>query len=113
MDIEKLSAEAVRFRQWPEVLQVIKGAAKSVAMALEGSTAYVNGDYLLIQAPEIAHALLKKPELRKRMREAVFQLTGRSYKLGPYRLKEEGGQGDPLDELMKRAGDAGVPVTED
>ncbi len=111
VDIEALSASAQRFRQWPEILQVIRGSTKSVAMAFDESSAYVNGDYLLIQAPEFAFELLKKPEQRKRMREAVFQVTGQAYKLGPYRTptaKEE--EADPLDELLQRAESAGIPT---
>ncbi|NBK79176.1 DNA polymerase III subunit gamma/tau [bacterium D16-76] len=111
VDIEALSASAQRFRQWPEILQVIRGSTKSVAMAFDESAAFVNGDYLLIQAPEFAFELLKKPEQRQRMREAVFQVTGRAYKLGPYRLPSAKGQeADPLDDLLTRAGEAGIPA---
>ena len=81
----KLSASAQRFLDWPEILQAIKGNAKSVAMAFAGSSAYVNGDYMLIDAPEFAFDLLKLPEQRNFVREAVRNVTGRVYKLGPYR----------------------------
>ncbi len=56
-DVEALSAGAQRFRDWPEILQRIRGDTKSVAMAFSGSSAYVNGDYMLIDAPELAFAL--------------------------------------------------------
>ena len=46
-------------------------------MAFAGSCAYVNGDYMLIDAPELAFELLKRPEQRDRMREAIRQVTGR------------------------------------
>ena len=111
VDIEALSASAEKFRQWPEILQVIRGSTKSVAMAFDESAAYISGDYLLIEAPEFAFELLKKPEQRQRMREAVFQVTGRAYKLGPYRTpspKEE--KADPIDELLQRAEAAGIPT---
>lgn len=114
VDIEALSASAQRFRQWPEILQVIRGSTKSVAMAFDESSAYVSGDYLLIQAPEFAFELLKKPEQRRRMREAVFQVTGQAYKLGPYRPpapKTE--EADPLEELLQRAESAGIPTQVD
>ncbi len=112
VDVEALSADAQRFRQWPEILQVIRGTTKSVAMAFDGSAAYTNGEYLLIEAPEIAFELLKKPEQRQRMREAVFQVTGRAYKLGPYRPPASKGSAppDPLDDLLRRAGEAGIPA---
>lgn len=111
VDIEALSASAQRFRQWPEILQIIRGSTKSVAMAFDDSAAFVNGDYLLIQAPEFAFELLKKPEQRQRMREAVFQVTGRSYRLGPYRPpSQEPTAEDPLDDLLKRAESEGIPT---
>ena len=68
VDVEALSAGAQRFRDWPEILQRVRGDTKSVAMAFAGSAAYVNGDYMLIEAPELAFELLKRPEQRDRMR---------------------------------------------
>ena len=112
VDVETLSAEAQRFRQWPEILQVIRGTTKSVAMAFDGSAAYTSGEYLLIEAPEIAFELLKKAEQRQRMREAVFQVTGRAYKLGPYRppASKESAAADPLEDLLRRAEEVGIPT---
>ena len=72
----------LRFRDWPEILQRVRGDTKSVAMAFAGSAAYVNGEYMLIDAPELAFELLKRPEQRDRMREAIRQVTGRVYRLG-------------------------------
>lgn len=113
-DIQALSAQAQRFRDWPEILQVIKGTTKSVAMAFDRSAAYISGDYMLIEAPEIAFELLKRPEQRERMREAIRQVTGRVYKLGPYR-KPQGEQEalDPLEELARRAKDSGIALEEE
>mgnify|MGYP000517878584 CR=1 FL=1 len=44
---------------------------------------------MLIDAPELAFELLKRPEQRDRMREAIRQVTGRVYRLGPYRRSAE------------------------
>ncbi len=112
-NIGELSAKAQRFSQWPEILRLLDGASASTAMAFQGSTAYTSGDYLLIDAPEIAFELLKKSQQRQRLREAVSRVTGRLYKLGPYKKpghQEE--QADPLEALAQRAREAGVPVTE-
>ena len=68
----------------------------------------MNGDYLLIEAPQFAFDLLKRPSQRERIRDSVKQVTGQVYKLGPY--KKAGGTAasdDPLDELEKRAQAAG------
>ena len=114
VDVAALSKEAQRFRDWPEILQRIRGDTKSVAMAFAGSSAYVNGDYMLIQAPELAFELLKRPEQRDRMREAIRQVTGRVYKLGPYREPQEEtpAQADPFAELERRAKEGGIELRE-
>ncbi len=111
VDIEALAGNAQRFRDWPEVLQAIKSTTKSVAMAFDRSAAYISGDYMLVEAPEIAFELLRRPEQRQRMRDAIFQVTGRSYKLGPYR-KPRKKAADPLDELTRRAEELGIEVNE-
>ena len=85
-----------------------------MAMAFAGSSAYVNGDYMLIQAPELAFELLKRPEQRDRMREAIRQVTGRVYKLGPYREPKEElpPEADPFAELERRAKENGIELRE-
>ena len=45
-----------------------------------------------------------------RMRDAIRQVTGRVYKLGPYKKQETAQPADPLEELAGRAEDAGIPV---
>ena len=113
VDIQALSEGAERFRDWSEILQVIKSSTKSVAMAFSGSSAYINGDYMLIDAPEIAFELLKRPEQRDRMREAIRQVTGRIYRLGPYRPGKPEEEIDPLEELTRRAMESGIEVQEE
>lgn len=114
VNIEELSAGAEKFRDWPEILQIIKNSTKSVAMAFSGSSAYINGDFMLIDAPEIAFELLKRPEQRERMREAIRQITGRPYRLGPYRKpKAEEKVEDPFDMLAQRAKESGIEIIED
>lgn len=112
-DIESLSADAQRFGDWPEILQQLNTGSKSVSMAFEGSRAYVSGDYLLIEAPSLAFELLRRPDQRAILREAVRQVTGRVYNLGPYKKSQKSDAPiDPLDDLMSRAETAGIPIEE-
>lgn len=112
--IEELSASAQRFLDWPEILEVIKGSTKSVAMAFSNSAAYISGDYMLIEAPELAFELLKRPEQRDRMREAIRHVTGRVYKLGPYRKSSaEPEKEDFLGEVERRARELGIDIEEE
>ena len=105
-------ASAERLGQWPEILQILKGYSQSIASAFHGSSAYISGDYVLIDAPQsIAFELLRKSSQRDKMRDAIRQVTGRVYKLGPYkRESKEKNEEDPLDELLKKAEAAGVEV---
>lgn len=110
-DPAALSREAERFLQWPEILEIMKGSSNSIAAAFSGSSAFVNGGYMLIKAPQIAFELLKRPSQRDKMRDAIRQVTGQTYKLGPYKEEEEQQEEDPLTLLEQRAREAGIPVT--
>ena len=49
------------------------------------------------------------------LRDAVQRVTNRVYKLGPYKkpgASAAGQEADPLEELARRAQEAGVPVEE-
>lgn len=111
--IEELIAGAQKFAQWPEILQGLSQGSKSAAKAFEGSSAYISGDFMLIDAPEIAFELLKKPDQRARLRDAILRATGRSYRLGPYRRPQSRKEEDPIDRLVQRAKDAGIPVVDE
>lgn len=110
--IGELKTNAEKLAEWPEIVQALKNYSHTVAAAFNGSTAYVSGDYVLIDAPnEIAFKLLRKPEQRENMRRAIQQVTGRTYSLGPYRKPEKSSQEeDPLARLAQKAEDQGIPV---
>lgn len=110
VDPAALSRDAELFLQWPEILDIMKAYSNSVAVAFSGSSAYVNGGYMLIKAPQIAFDLLKRPSQRDKMRDVIRQVTGRLYKLGPYKEDEVQEQEDPLELLEQRAREAGIPV---
>ena len=98
---EALSEKAEPFDAWPDIIAVMKNYSHSVAAAFNGSSAYVNGEYMLIEAPQIAFDLLKRASQRDKMREAIQQVTGCVYKLGPYKPPAEavGGSQKPQNAL--------------
>jgi DNA polymerase-3 subunit gamma/tau len=110
--MEQILQEAKQLTEWPEILQIIKSHSPSAGAAFTGSTAYVSGGYVLIDAPkELALSLLRQPSQRDNIRQAIQQITGRSYRLGPYRKpapKET--EADPLALLAKDAEAAGIEV---
>lgn len=108
---DPLGQTAERLPEWPEILQVVRGFSPSVAAAFNGSTAYVSGGYVLIDAPnEIAFQLLRRPEQRDSMRKAIQQITGRFFKLGPYKKPDSESDADPLAQLALDAEKEGIPV---
>ena len=112
--VEELSANAEPFAEWPEVLQILREYSKPVSAAFQGSVAYHSGSYILIDAQNsMAFELLRKEEQRQKMRDTIRQVTGRDYKLGPYkRPADPQEENDPLQDLLSRAREAGVSVVE-
>ena len=115
VSMEEIQANAKRLEEWPEILQLMRGYSQSIAAAFHGSSAYVSGSYVLIDAPqELAFELLRKSSQRDKMRDAIRQVTGKVYKLGPYKKTETktAEQQDPLAQLAEEAREAGIDVTE-
>lgn len=110
----KIGGSVHALEEWPEILQILGGYSKAIATAFTGTNAFVSGDYVLIDAPSdsMAFELLRKSSQREQMREAIRQATGRVYKLGPYRKKEDNhtANSDPLKQLAQRAEQAGIDV---
>ena len=113
--MEEIQANAKRLDEWPEILQILRNYSQSIAAAFHGSSAYVSGSYVLIDAPqELAFELLRKSSQRDKMRDAIRQVTGQVYKLGPYKPNEEkkSESQDPLAVLTQEAKQAGIEVIE-
>ena len=110
----KVGGSAHVLEEWPEILQILGGYSKAIATAFTGTNAFVSGDYVLIDAPSdsTAFELLRKSSKREQMREAIRQATGKVYKLGPYRKKEDTHtvNSDPLKQLAEQAEQAGIDV---
>ncbi len=112
----ELMANARRLAEWPEILQILKEYSAAISAAFTGSSAYVSGDYVLIDAPrEMAFELLRKSSQRDKMRDVIQQVTGKVYKLGPYKPASSPAaqeEADPLAELAGKAREAGIEVVE-
>lgn len=113
IDQDTIQKNAQPMTSWPEVLQILKGYSQVIASAFHGSSAYISGDFVLIDAPNsMAFELLRKSTQRDKMRLAIKEVTGRVYKLGPYKSSAPAKKElDPLDELAEMARDAGIEVT--
>ena len=115
VDLTALYHSARPFTRWPEVVENLKKYSRAIGFAFEDSAAYESGDYLLIETDyEIAFELLKKSDQRDQIRKAVQEITGRVYKLGPYKLPEEKKtKDDVFSHFVSKLKAAGVSVTEE
>ncbi len=112
-DLDALYENAVPFPQWQEVIKSLSSYAKPIAEAFSDSLAYVSGDFLLIASErEFAFSLLKVQSQRENVKRAVKEITGRTYRLGPYRKPEKKEKkDDALEDFVTKLRDAGVSVT--
>ncbi len=114
-DYDTIVKNAVPMEDWQEVLDILKNYSITIATSFKNTRAYISGDYILIDSQnELAFKLLKQQSQRERMREAVKEVTGRVYKLGPYKkLEQQTEKQDPVAEFLEKAKQSGVPVEEE
>ncbi len=111
-DAEELRRNAKPFEQWSEVLSIMNKYSKAIASAFEGTTAYVSGEYLLIDSDnDMPFLLLKQSAQRDKMRASIRQVTGKVYKLGPYKQSNTVNKSDPLEEFSENAKKLGINIT--
>lgn len=111
--IEEIMKSCVPMQQWQDVLDVVKKESKSVATAFAKTNAYTSGDYLLIESDsDLPFKMLKSQHQREAMRSAIKEVTGRVYKLGPYKPSGEKAEKkeDPLKSLAEKLESGGVKV---
>lgn len=84
---------------WKSVLAELAKTAPLISGILNGSSAYINGQFLLIDTNNTQFAELingKNNVYREKLRGAIETVLGQSYKLGPYRKKAQATAEDPL-----------------
>ena len=97
--------------QWPEILALLAKTCPLIHGVLQGSTAYIRGDLLLIDSKNSQFRSLVKGEnslYRNQIRKAATEVTGKVYRLGPYKAADPPAAADPLDGLLERAGRMGL-----
>ncbi len=92
--------------QWNEIIAVLRGTCPIIAGVLQGSNAYIEGDRLLIDAPNSQFRTLvngNNSVYRDSIRKAAQSVLGRVYKLGPYHAKPAETQDvDPLQDFAQK-----------
>ncbi len=97
---------------WLEVLGELAASSPLLRGILEGSKAYLSGDFCLIdsvnpQFPELMN--VKSGIHREKLRRAVETVLGRTYKLGPYRKPVADDPDDALQSLKNKLKELEVP----
>ena len=113
-DIEEIYRNAKPFPRWVEIIDSMRGVSRSIAETFVGSSAYESGSYLLIDVNnDMAFELLRQGNRRREIRELIQSVTGKAYKLGPYKRpqqKEE--KKDPMQVFKEKLADSGITVEE-
>ncbi|MBQ3970335.1 MAG: DNA polymerase III subunit gamma/tau [Clostridia bacterium] len=114
--IEALSSNAVPMEQWDDVLEALKSHTRVTAAAFRDTTAYVSGNYILIDSKDdTPFKHLRNSSQREKMRAAIKEVTGRSYKLGPYKQTLSGVRNDvkksKIDEFIEHISNSDIKVT--
>ena len=114
VDMDAIMRDAKPLKSWPEVVDNLKQYSRVIASSFEGTTAYASGDYLLIDAKtDIPFKLLQKSDQRENLRNAVQEITGKRYILGPYkRAEKKEEEKDPLEELIAELKDSNIEIVE-
>ena len=115
VNVEEIYNNAKPFRQWPEVVENIKKYSKAIGSAFSGTNAYESDGYLLIDANnDIAFSLPKQSSQRANIRTAIQEITGKTFKLGPYKKPEKQEvKNDPLADLIADLKEKGVEINEE
>ena len=100
---ESSSEEPVK--AWQEIIKTLKTTCPLIAGVLDGSAAFIQGQYLLIDAPNPQFRDLinnKNTSYRDAVRKAAEDVLGKTYKLGPYHKQNVNADDDPLKALAEK-----------
>ncbi len=95
-----------KFNRWNDVLTALSKVDPLMKAALGGSSAYISGDYMLIEITNSSFRDMVNTDTRHRtnLKKAIASVTGKNYKIGPYTGKPKAtptAEDDPLDKLAE------------
>lgn len=113
-DTSSMKTEPVLLSSWPDILEKFGEMCPPMRGTLHGSSAYESGDYLLIVTDNnFFISLLRKKENALLLQRAVFEVTGKNYKLRAKYTQGDGQSGnsdDKVSSLLKKAENENIPV---
>lgn len=102
---EENSSAEEPVKAWQEIIKTLKTTCPLIAGVLDGSQAFIQGAYLLIDAPNPQFRDLinnKNSIYRDAVRKAAEDVLGVTYKLGPYHKQQVSEEDDPLKALAEK-----------
>ena len=98
------------FEQWEEVVEIVKGKNKMLFSLLAGSKAYLSGKRVLIDAPNdfFIDYMQKTEDAKEVIKNAITEVCGIRYGIGPYKKTDKKPEDDPLADLAKRVAEMGI-----
>jgi len=103
----QLSTEQDRlFAEWGEVLEYLRRSNPPLSGILDGSAAYLRGEYVLIKSTNpVLGSFIRQSLHAGSLKEAIFEVTDRRVRLGLYKADEmaDAPVKDPLEMLAERA----------
>ena len=88
-----------KVKEWDQIIEIISGECPLLVGVLNNSSAYIKGDYLLIDCKnDQLRSLLNSgnPIYKNCIRKAAKEILGVTYKLGPYTKETASTEIDPL-----------------
>ena len=99
--------------RWDEVLEVVRAKNSMLGSVLLRSKAHLEGKHVLIEANEIAMKFIREnQDSNQTLKEAIAEVTGKYYPIGPWKKKEEQPtvKNDDLQRLLDSAESAGIDI---
>ena len=109
------STQDQEYTRWNDVVAALGTTDRLLRAVLEKSRAYVRGEYMLIYTENESFRGMINSDTRHRnnLKAAIQAVTGRVYKIGPYKPAEKKiTNDDPLDKIIAAAKENGVPDKE-
>lgn len=99
------SATQEEFSQWPDFMEAIYKKDIALYGILNGSKGYIRGDFFLIDSKNpVVRDFIKIPTHAKAIKQALYDVTGTSFKLGLFKQAPKAEKStDPLEDLISKA----------
>ncbi len=109
-EMPKESSGEGEFEHWDDIMDIIRKKNGMLFSLLSGSKAYLSGKRVLIDAPNgfFIDYMQKNDDAKEVIKNAITEVCGTRYGIGPYKKTEKKPEDDPLAALAKRAAEMGI-----